>query len=162
MLTDRSHGFGRFGFEEGATAADTDLAAERRFRLQGGGHYGERNDDSLLAPGEWWDRDLADEVGMHWQTLREGVIKGWVQGRQSNVEKLAESNSDGCLHVNGIRHLFPQQFLDTRDRRAVLGETPRDSACLVDQKVGWPRIDDVTLGCCALVDHHGEGDLLCL
>ena len=30
------------------------------------GLFGELNDDSLLAPGEWWVRDLADEVEMPW------------------------------------------------------------------------------------------------
>ncbi len=49
---------------------------------------GERNDDSLLGPGEWWIRDLADEIGMPWQTLREWATNGWVHGRQTNVEKL--------------------------------------------------------------------------
>jgi hypothetical protein len=52
------------------------------------GRYGERNDDSLLAPGEWWIRDLADAVGIPWQTLREWAVKGWVHARQTNVEKL--------------------------------------------------------------------------
>jgi DNA invertase Pin-like site-specific DNA recombinase len=52
------------------------------------GLYGERNDDSLLAPGEWWVRDLADKVEIPWQTLREWAVNGWVHGRQTNVEKL--------------------------------------------------------------------------
>jgi len=52
------------------------------------GLNGERNDDSLLGPGEWWIRDLADEIGMPWQTLREWATNGWAHGRQTNVEKL--------------------------------------------------------------------------
>lgn len=49
---------------------------------------GERDDDSLLAPGEWWIHDLADKIGMAWQTLRGWAIKGWVHGRQTKVERL--------------------------------------------------------------------------
>lgn len=49
---------------------------------------GERNDDSLLGTSEWWIRDLADVIGMPWQTLREWATNGWVHGRQTNVEKL--------------------------------------------------------------------------
>ena len=52
------------------------------------GLYGEQKDDSLLARGEWWVRDLADVVGMSWQTLRGWAVNGWVHGRQTNVEKL--------------------------------------------------------------------------
>jgi hypothetical protein len=52
------------------------------------GHYGEQNDESLLAPGKWWVRDLATEVGMPRKTLREWAVNGWVHGRQTNVEKL--------------------------------------------------------------------------
>jgi DNA invertase Pin-like site-specific DNA recombinase len=48
----------------------------------------ERYDDSLLAPGEWWVRNLAKELGMPWQTLREWATNGWAHGRQTNVEKL--------------------------------------------------------------------------
>lgn len=48
----------------------------------------ERHDRSLLAPGEWWVRDLAEEIGMPWQTLREWAIKGWAHGRQTSIEKL--------------------------------------------------------------------------
>jgi hypothetical protein len=59
-----------------------------RKRLLKLGFHGERNDDSLLAPGEWWVRDLADEIGVPWQTLREWAIKGWVHGRQTDLEKL--------------------------------------------------------------------------
>ena len=59
-----------------------------RNRLLKLGFHGERNDDSLLAPGEWRVRDLADEIGVPWQTLREWAIKGWVHGRQTDLEKL--------------------------------------------------------------------------
>jgi hypothetical protein len=52
------------------------------------GIYGERDDDSLLGPGEWWVRDLAREVGIPWQTLREWAVNGWVHARQTSVEKL--------------------------------------------------------------------------
>ena len=52
------------------------------------GLCGEQNDDSLLAPGEWWVRHLADKIGMPWQTLREWAVNGWVHARQTNVEKL--------------------------------------------------------------------------
>ena len=52
------------------------------------GLHTERFDNSLVAPGEWWIRDLADAVVVPWHTLREWAIKGWVRGRQSNVEKL--------------------------------------------------------------------------
>lgn len=52
------------------------------------GIYGERDDDSLLGPGEWWVRDLAEEVGIPWQTPREWAVNGWVHARQTNVEKL--------------------------------------------------------------------------
>jgi hypothetical protein len=62
-----------------------EIARKRLLKL---GLHGERNDDSLLAPGEWWVRDLADEIGVPWQTLREWAIKDWVHGRQSSVEKL--------------------------------------------------------------------------
>jgi hypothetical protein len=48
----------------------------------------ERSDDSLLGSGEWWVRDLAKEVGMPWQTLREWAMNGWVHARQTKVEKL--------------------------------------------------------------------------
>lgn len=50
--------------------------------------HGERNNDSLLGANEWWVRDLANEIGMAWQTLREWATNGWVHGRQTNVEKL--------------------------------------------------------------------------
>jgi hypothetical protein len=36
-----------------------EIARKRLLKL---GFHGEKNDDSLLAPGEWWVRDLADEV----------------------------------------------------------------------------------------------------
>jgi DNA invertase Pin-like site-specific DNA recombinase len=52
------------------------------------GLRGERCDDALLRPGEWWVRNLANEIGMPWQTLREWAIKGWAHGRQTKVEKL--------------------------------------------------------------------------
>ena len=39
------------------------------------GLRGERYDEALLAPGEWWVHDLADELGMAWQTLREWATK---------------------------------------------------------------------------------------
>jgi hypothetical protein len=52
------------------------------------GIYGEREDDSLLRPGERWVRDLAREVGIPWQTLREWAVNGWVHARQTSVEKL--------------------------------------------------------------------------
>jgi hypothetical protein len=52
------------------------------------GFHCERNDDSLLGPNGWWVRDLANEIGMPWQTLRECATNGWVHGRQTNVEKL--------------------------------------------------------------------------
>lgn len=52
------------------------------------GLRGEINDDSLLGKGEWWIRDLADKVGMPWQTLREWAVDGWVHGRQTKVQKL--------------------------------------------------------------------------
>jgi hypothetical protein len=48
----------------------------------------ERNDCALLAPGEWWVRDLAEELGMPWQTLREWAVNSWVHARQTKVEKL--------------------------------------------------------------------------
>lgn len=50
--------------------------------------HGERNNDSLVGANEWWVRDLAKEIGMPWQTLREWATSGWVHGRQTNVEKL--------------------------------------------------------------------------
>ena len=52
------------------------------------GLNGERDDDSLLGPGEWWIHDLAEEIGMPWQTLRQWAVNGWVHARQTNVEKL--------------------------------------------------------------------------
>jgi DNA invertase Pin-like site-specific DNA recombinase len=48
----------------------------------------ERNDDSLLQADEWWVRDLAKELAMPWETLREWATKGWVRARQTNIEKL--------------------------------------------------------------------------
>jgi hypothetical protein len=56
----------------------------RKLQLKLGIH-GERDDVSLLGPGEWWVRDLAEEVGMPWQTLREWAVNGWVQhGRRTS------------------------------------------------------------------------------
>src|SRR5512135_1550276 len=52
------------------------------------GLRGEKEDDSLLNASEWWIRDLAQEVGMPWLTLRDWTLKGWVHGRQTNVQKL--------------------------------------------------------------------------
>lgn len=52
------------------------------------GLCGERDNDSLLGPGEWWVHGLADEIGMPWQTLRAWAVNGWVHARQTNVEKL--------------------------------------------------------------------------
>lgn len=49
---------------------------------------GERYDASLLGTGEWWIHDLADKLGMAWQTLREWTTNGWTHGRQTTVEKL--------------------------------------------------------------------------
>ena len=49
---------------------------------------GEQNDRSLLTADEWWIRDLAAKLGMAWQTLREWAVRGWVHGRQTNVQKL--------------------------------------------------------------------------
>jgi DNA invertase Pin-like site-specific DNA recombinase len=52
------------------------------------GLRGERRDDALLRPGEWWVRDLAAKIGMAWQTLREWAVKGRVHSRRTGVEKL--------------------------------------------------------------------------
>jgi hypothetical protein len=51
------------------------------------GLRGEKEDDSLLSASAWWIRDLAQEVGMPWLTLRDWALKGWVHGRQTNVQK---------------------------------------------------------------------------
>lgn len=52
------------------------------------GLRGERHDDALLRPGEWWVRDLAAKIGIAWQTLREWAAKGWVHSRRTEVAKL--------------------------------------------------------------------------
>jgi hypothetical protein len=91
--------------EAGKTAAQTAdiLNAEGFYRLNTHNNFnkdvvrdlllklglrGEQGDDSLLRPGEWWVHDLAAEIGMAWQTLREWATKGWVRGRQTKIEKL--------------------------------------------------------------------------
>jgi hypothetical protein len=52
------------------------------------GLNGERDDDSLLRPREWWIHDFAVEIGMPWQTLGQWAVNGWVHALQTNVEKL--------------------------------------------------------------------------
>lgn len=52
------------------------------------GLRGEQSDTTLLGPGEWRLRDLAGEVGVAWQTLREWAVRGWARGRQTKVLKL--------------------------------------------------------------------------
>jgi DNA invertase Pin-like site-specific DNA recombinase len=48
----------------------------------------EPHDESLLQPGEWWIRDLADAVGMPWQTLRDWAVNGWAHARQTKIQKV--------------------------------------------------------------------------
>ena len=52
------------------------------------GLRGEREDVTLLRPGEWRIRDLAAEIGMPWQTLRGWAVNGWVHSRHSGIENL--------------------------------------------------------------------------
>jgi hypothetical protein len=85
------------------------------------GLYGEQKDDSLLAPGEWWVRDLAAEVGMPWQTLRQWAVNGWVHGRQTNVEKLWILWADRT-EVRRLRKLRAAQH------RGILGYPPEFTA----------------------------------
>lgn len=51
------------------------------------GLCGEQQDDSLLGRSEWWILDLAAELGMAWQTLREWATNGWVHSRQTKIQK---------------------------------------------------------------------------
>jgi len=48
----------------------------------------ERRDAAILGPHEWWLGDLARELKMAWQTLREWAANGWAHGRQTKVQKL--------------------------------------------------------------------------
>jgi DNA invertase Pin-like site-specific DNA recombinase len=61
-----------------------DMVRDLLLRL---GLRGEHRDDSLLGPGEWWIHDLAAEIGMAWQTLRQWATRGWVHGRQTKILK---------------------------------------------------------------------------
>ena len=65
------------------------------------GVHGEQNDASVFAPGEWWIPDLAAELKMSWQTLREWAIKGWVHSPQTKLQKLwilwADEDENGRL-----------------------------------------------------------------
>lgn len=73
----------------------------------------ERNDASLLASDEWWVRDLAVEVGMPWQTLREWATNGWAHGRQTNVEKLwiIWADKDEVQRLRKLRSARPRGIL---------------------------------------------------
>src|SRR5262249_37150433 len=46
----------------------------------------EYRDDSLLSSGEWWIRDLAEEIEVPWQTLRDWALNGWAHGRQTQIQ----------------------------------------------------------------------------
>jgi hypothetical protein len=77
------------------------------------GLRGEYQDDALLARGEWWIRDLAEDLDVAWQTLREWAIKGWVHGRQTNVQKLwiVWADRDEIRRIRKLRSAHPQGAL---------------------------------------------------
>jgi DNA invertase Pin-like site-specific DNA recombinase len=52
------------------------------------GVQGEIEDDSLLERHEWWIRDLADELRIPWGTLRGWAVRGWVNARQTRVQRI--------------------------------------------------------------------------
>jgi DNA invertase Pin-like site-specific DNA recombinase len=62
-----------------------DMVRDLRLKL---GLRREQGDASLLGPDEWWVRDLAQNLKMPWQTLREWAIRGWAHGRQTPGQKL--------------------------------------------------------------------------
>jgi DNA invertase Pin-like site-specific DNA recombinase len=74
------------------------------------GLHSERNDGAQLGPHEWWIRDLASEIGMPWQTLRDWATKGWAHGRQTNVEKLwvIWADRDEVKRLRKLRTAKPQ------------------------------------------------------
>jgi DNA-binding HxlR family transcriptional regulator len=49
--------------------------------------HAQDQDASLLRPCEWRLRDLAHEVGMPWQTLRDWAANGWAHARQTKIQK---------------------------------------------------------------------------
>lgn len=56
--------------------------------LRRGGLVGrERSRDDLLGAGEWWLSDLARKLEMGHAKLRDWIIRGWVHGRQTPIQK---------------------------------------------------------------------------
>jgi hypothetical protein len=49
--------------------------------------HAQDQDAALLRPCEWRLRDLAHEVGMPWQTLRDWAANGWAHARQTKIQK---------------------------------------------------------------------------
>jgi hypothetical protein len=91
--------------EEGKSAAEiTAILNEEGYRtIRPGGRFtaeivrglferlglrGEIADDSQVGRNEWWLRDLADELGMPWATLRGWAVRGWINARQTRVQDL--------------------------------------------------------------------------
>jgi hypothetical protein len=52
------------------------------------GIEGEIGDAALVGRQEWWLRDLADELQVPWETLRGWAVRGWVNARQTAVQRL--------------------------------------------------------------------------
>lgn len=91
------------------------------------GLRGEKDDESLSSGGEWRIRDLAREVGVPWQTLREWATKGWVQGRPTRVQKLRILWADGqeIERLRGLRSArscgasgYPKELITPKPRPA--------------------------------------------
>lgn len=65
----------------------------------------EMYDDTLLGEDEWWLHHLADKTNVKWQTLRDWATKGWVHGRQTNIQKLwiIWADADELRRINALR-----------------------------------------------------------
>jgi len=83
------------------------------------------HDDSLLRRGEWWLRDLADEVGMPWQTLRDWVANGWAHSRQTKRQRawIIWADNDEVARLRKLRAAtsrgtigYPAELITRRPR----------------------------------------------
>jgi hypothetical protein len=90
------------------------------------GLRGEQNDASLIAADEWWIRDLATELDVAWQTLREWAVKGWAHGRQTNVQRLWVIWADQ-EEIDRLKRLSNSQHRGTRGYPPEL-TTPKQKA----------------------------------
>jgi hypothetical protein len=78
----------------------------------------ERSHDELCDDNEWWLTDLARELQMSCDKLREWTVRGWVQCRRTSVQgyRILWADAD---EVNRLKALLAQS------RRGINGHTSK-------------------------------------